>query len=397
MSPDNNPSEGGRNRRLVSQLLVAALFAVAYSETVGPVSDAFDSSGVNLQTLAWLLIYMATVLRFFIGNILHLENPDLIARQGIFRWFYDLFFIVTQCVVLIFAGRVTTIAASAGAEISFTDYLVILYGLDVVWLSSMRVLDTLGKRWPRTFGSMVRKKDMAPFEWARVNIFLGLVIWGLDLIGSHPSPIPDLKLWVLLVLNAFVFLHDVVRIAYGIREPKTVSDSQALPPVRSRKPRSRKLITWMKGLGSSNEPRSGIDLAISSARESLEEGGIPIGAALLDEEGHVLGVGRNRRVQKNNPILHAELDCLARASRRHDYSDTTLYSTLMPCYMCAGAVIQFGIPRLVVGESHNFEGARDLLAKHGVQVVDLDALACREMLGQFILQNPQVWHEDIGN
>jgi|GEM_PF-234535 len=397
MSPGQDGNEASRNRRLVSQLLVAALFAVAYSVPVGPVSNAFDDSGVNLQTLAWLFIYMATVLRFFIGNILHLESPDLIGPQGAFRWFWDLFFIVMQCVVLIFAGAVTTIESSALAEISFTEYLLILYGLDVLWLTSIRFLDALGRRWPRAFGSMVRKGDMAPFEWAEVNIALGLLMWGLDLIGNHPSPIPDWKLWVLLVANGIFFLDDVVKIAYGIREPEAAGVSPLAPPIKSHKSWSARLIGWIRRLRSSNNPNSGMELAISSARESLREGGIPIGSALLDGGGDVLGVGHNRRLQKDSPILHAEMDCLASASRRHDYAGTTLYSTLMPCYMCAGAVIQFGIPRVVVGESHNFVGARDLLAEHGIEVIDLDDPTCKEMLGQFIRQNPQTWNEDIGN
>jgi creatinine deaminase len=379
MQPEKNRNDTGRNRRLVSQLLVAALFAVAYSETVGPVSKAFDDSGVNLQSVAWLFIYMATVLRFFIGNILHLENRDLIAREGIFRWFWDLFFIVLQGVVLIFAGGVTTIESSAQAEVSFTDYLVILYALDVIWLSSMRVMDALGRRWPRSmFGPMVRKGDLAPLEWAIVSLFLGMLLWGLDLVGNHPAAIPDWKLWLLLGVNALVFLHDVVQIAYGIRDPGATRRFLARSIERG-------------GQG------SGIDLAISAARHSADEGGIPIGSVLMDEEGQVLGVGHNRRIQEGNPVLHAEMDCLASASRRHDYAGTVLYSTLMPCYMCAGAIIQFGIPRVVVGESQNFKGAKKLLTKHGVEIVDLDDDACKEMLKRYILQNPQTWNEDIGN
>ncbi len=397
MQPDQKTSEASRNRRLVSQLLVAALFAVAYSEPVGPVTDAFDQSGVNLQNLAWLLIYMATVLRFFIGNILHLESTDLTDPDAAFKWFWDLFFIVMQCVVLIFAGAVTTIQSSAVAEISFTDYLLILYALDVVWLLSIRLLHVLGKRWPRSlFRSMVRTRDMAPLEWAEVNVFLGLVIWGLDLVGHHPYPIPDWKLWVLLALNAAAFLDDVVKIAYGIREPNAANVSPLAPPIRSTKSWSAAIAGRVKGFLASKDAHSGMDLAIASAQQSLKEGGIPVGAALIDSQGKELGTGHNRRLQKNSPILHAEIDCLANASRRKDYSGTTLFSTLMPCYMCAGAIIQFGIPRVVVGESRNFAGAKDLLQEHGVTVVDLDDPACKDLLEDFIARNPQTWREDIG-
>lgn len=399
MPPEPTSNEASRNRRLVSQLLVAALFAVAYSEPVGPVTEAFDTSGVNLQNVAWMAIYMATVLRFFIGNILHLEKRDLIASEGIFKWFFDLGFIVLQCVVLIFAGAVTTIDSSSAAEVTFTDYLAILYALDVIWLLSMQALDRLGRRWPRSrlFGPMVRRDDMAPLQWAEVNIVLALMIGAMGLIGGHPDAIPDWKLWVLLAINAYAFGKDVVVIAYGIREPEAGGTSPLALPIKRPRSWSSRIASWVRRIRSDHDAQSGMDLATKSARESLSEGGIPIGAALLDEGGQVIGVGHNRRLQSDNPILHAEMDCLATASRRHDYAGTTLYSTLMPCYMCAGAVIQFGIPRVVVGESENFQGARDLLLEHGVEVVDLNDPVCKEMLKQFIQQNPESWHEDIGN
>lgn len=135
--------------------------------------------------------------------------------------------------------------------------------------------------------------------------------------------------------------------------------------------------------------------AAREARASLAEGGIPIGAVLV-RDGAVIGRGHNRRVQEDDPILHAEIDCLRNAGRVGRYGDCVLYSTLMPCYLCAGAVVQFGIPRVVVGESANFAGARDFLEEHGVEVVDLDLLACREMMHRFILDRPTLWDEDIG-
>lgn len=135
--------------------------------------------------------------------------------------------------------------------------------------------------------------------------------------------------------------------------------------------------------------------AIEQARTGLAEGGIPIGAVLVSQ-GVIVGRGRNRRIQEGNPILHAEIDCLGRAGRIGSYRDTTLYSTLMPCYLCAGAILQFKIPRIVVGESMNFIGARDLLESRGVTVVDLDLPECKQLLGNFIARNPTVWYEDIG-
>jgi hypothetical protein len=216
-NPDQTP-EAGRHRRLVSQVLIAGLIAVAYSEPVSPVSAAFNEHGVNVQSLAWLFIYVTTVLRFFIGNIVHLENRDLTVPDAVFRWFWDMSFVVAECIVLIFAGAVTTIDASTAAHVSFTDYLIVLYTIDVVWLVSIQILSYVGNsRYPLIFRPMVRKDDMAPFQWAVVNIVLGIAIWALGLLG-HPTHVPCWKLYVLLGANAAVFLYDVVQIAYGIRD-----------------------------------------------------------------------------------------------------------------------------------------------------------------------------------
>jgi cytosine/creatinine deaminase len=136
-------------------------------------------------------------------------------------------------------------------------------------------------------------------------------------------------------------------------------------------------------------------LAIQEAQQGRQEGGIPIGSVLV-KEGTVLGKGHNRRVQEQDPVAHAEIDCLRRAGRIGNYRNTTLYSTLMPCYLCAGAVVQFEIKRVVVGESKTFDGARDFMEAHGVEVVDLDLAECKELMEEFINKNPQLWNEDIG-
>ncbi len=135
--------------------------------------------------------------------------------------------------------------------------------------------------------------------------------------------------------------------------------------------------------------------AIEEARQGLREGGIPIGSVLV-KDGKLIGRGHNRRVQDNDPILHAEIDCLRNAGRVGRYAGTTLYSTLMPCYLCAGAVVQFGIKKVIVGESRTFAGARELLEAHGVEVVDLDVDECAQMMRTFIQDNPQLWNEDVG-
>jgi len=136
-------------------------------------------------------------------------------------------------------------------------------------------------------------------------------------------------------------------------------------------------------------------MAIKEAKEGLAEGGIPIGSVLV-KNGEFVSKGKNKRVQEQNPILHGEMDCLNNAGRIGSYKDTVIYSTLMPCYMCAGTIVQFKIPKVIVGESKTFGGARAFMESHGVEVVDLQNEECIEMMKTFIDQNPTLWNEDIG-
>jgi len=138
-----------------------------------------------------------------------------------------------------------------------------------------------------------------------------------------------------------------------------------------------------------------LEAAIDEARQGQAEGGIPIGSVLV-RDGKIIGRGRNRRVQDSDPMTHAEIDCLRRAGRVGSYAGTVLYSTLMPCYLCSGAVVQFGIKKVVVGESKTFPGAPDWMRSHGVEVVDLDDEECAEMMRGFIKEQPALWNEDIG-
>lgn len=135
--------------------------------------------------------------------------------------------------------------------------------------------------------------------------------------------------------------------------------------------------------------------AIAEAKKSRRTGGIPIGSVLV-KKGKIVGKGRNQRVQKNSPVLHAEIDCLEKAGRIGSYKGAVLYSTLMPCYLCAGAVVQFGIKKVVAGESKTFKGARRLMQSHGVEIIDLDLEECKSLMRGFIKKNPKLWKEDIG-
>jgi cytosine/creatinine deaminase len=136
-------------------------------------------------------------------------------------------------------------------------------------------------------------------------------------------------------------------------------------------------------------------LAIQEAKDGLAEGGIPIGSVLV-KDGKLVAQGRNKRVQEQNPILHGEMDCLNNAGRVGSYRNTVIYSTLMPCYMCAGTIVQFKIPKVIVGESRTFPGAVEFMRSHGVEVIDLDLPECVEMMEGFIAARPELWNEDIG-
>lgn len=137
-------------------------------------------------------------------------------------------------------------------------------------------------------------------------------------------------------------------------------------------------------------------VALDEARTGLDEGGIPIGAALFDGNGRLLGRGHNRRVQEGDPSLHAETDAFRKAGRRKDYRDCVLVSTLAPCWYCSGLVRQFRIGTVVAGESVNFQGGLDWLRGIGVGVVDLHSEECAGMLRDYISRHPEVWYEDIG-
>jgi len=139
-----------------------------------------------------------------------------------------------------------------------------------------------------------------------------------------------------------------------------------------------------------------LEVALKEARAGLAEGGIPIGAAVFDSAGRLLGFGHNRRVQEGDPSAHGETDAFRRAGRQRSYRGMTMVTTLAPCWYCSGLVRQFGFKRLVVGESETFRGGIDWLRENGVEVVDLQSEACRALLAGFIAAHPEVWNEDIG-
>jgi len=140
-----------------------------------------------------------------------------------------------------------------------------------------------------------------------------------------------------------------------------------------------------------------LEAAIAEAHKGLQAGGIPIGSVLV-LDGEIVGRGHNQRVQKKSSVLHAEMDCLENAGRlaAADYARSTLYSTLSPCDMCSGAILLYGIPRVIVGENRTFQGPEEHLRARGVEVEIVDNAECVQLMTDFIRKNPQLWNEDIG-
>ncbi|MDI3550522.1 MAG: cytosine/creatinine deaminase [Methanobacterium sp.] len=138
-------------------------------------------------------------------------------------------------------------------------------------------------------------------------------------------------------------------------------------------------------------------VAFKEAQISLQEGGIPIGAILV-KDGEIIGRGHNKRIQQDSSILHAEMDCLENAGRMRgaDYKRCTLYTTLSPCPMCSGAIILYQIPQVVIGENENFKGPEQYLKDNGVELININLATCKDILKNFIENNPELWNEDIG-
>jgi creatinine deaminase len=139
-----------------------------------------------------------------------------------------------------------------------------------------------------------------------------------------------------------------------------------------------------------------LQVAIDEARAGLAEGGIPIGAALFDSAGKLLGKGHNRRVQEGDPSVHGETDAFRRAGRQRSYRDKVMVTTLAPCWYCSGLIRQFGIGTVLVGESVNFQGGIDWLRENGITVIDLHSRECVDLLANFVSRHPELWKEDIG-
>jgi hypothetical protein len=231
-----------RHRRtLISQVLVAGLVSVAYSVPIGAVQEAIKHT-VSLRTVGLFVVYAITVLRFFIGNVLHLEGAELTRQGGERKWFFDLTFIVSEFIVLIFMGDVASLARSGEQTLTFFDLLFGLCIVDVAWLASMYCLDFLGKWTPRegqtpSWPRRIQVKLTGPFKrerrqfyrgWFLINVGMALGLWLFGFLGHLSSQPPTWKLWVLVIATAAVSAFDVYVLNYNMAERK-LSESATEP------------------------------------------------------------------------------------------------------------------------------------------------------------------------
>ena len=155
-------------------------------------------------------------------------------------------------------------------------------------------------------------------------------------------------------------------------------------------------LVYKKGMTPKPDYKEMLAVAVAEARKGLAEGGIPIGAAIFDASGKLIGSGHNRRVQHGDPSMHGETDAFRNAGRQRSYRQLIMVTTLAPCWYCSGLVRQFGFGTVVVGESRTFQGGIEWLRELGVKVIDLDSEECVSLLGGYISAHPEVWNEDIG-
>ncbi len=195
---------------------------------------------------------------------------------------------------------------------------------------------------------------------------------------------------------------DKVRLGFVAPRDVSVHRKEVYDAIRNEHRADGRVVSSRNALRVASAPDAFLRAAIGEARTGLSEGGLPIGSVLV-RDGEIVARGHNRRVQCGNAMAHAEIDCLTRAGRQKTYRDAVLYSTLMPCFLCSGAVVQFGIKKVVVGESITFPGGQgpggtspDFLRAHGVEVVDHADPECVEMMSTFIREQPDLWNEDIG-
>lgn len=365
MASTTHSPERLKRRRNFSELMIVIMVGVAFEQMAHSLGHPVIKNEALINNSLIAIIFFFTSIRFLIGDHFHLQN-DALAQHGNL-WFADLMCIGVEMFILIFIGNACNVEESALARLHFIKLIIVLLSVDIVWVLSQQLTrakrGTLPhrKKWLRRFLGI----SPIPWEWAILNSLFILAV--LILHYFVPNLYSQTGLFGLAILSVGAFALDV--------------NFTDFPNFISRDAEYGK--------------DEFMQAAIDEAEVGRQEQGIPIGSVLV-RDGQILARGRNRRVQDKNPMMHAEINCLTNAGRMTSYRDTTLYSTLMPCHLCAGAVIQFGIRRVIAGEAETFPGAKEYMRAHGVEVINLDLDECRQAMEVFIAANRELWNEDIG-
>jgi len=348
-------------RETISLLITSILGGLAITNSVTKMQAALSSTNptISLYSVIYFLVFVSVWLRFIPGNLSHIRRLERWPNVSVGTWVFDVSVIFLESLILVFMAT-----PSVNYPDQFVLALFMLLFVDIGWLAAMIA------------GAKKEVRPEPQWTWLWINIpSTGVLViisflnnWYPNFLVSVPS----------LVAVAIVFWASAILDVY-----RSAPDWFGRPGGSEISKEKRKTYeTQMKE-------------AIQEAEKSVSNKGIPIGAILMEDE-NIIARGHNRRIQDGDPIAHAEIVCLKNAGRRQSYRATKLFSTLMPCCLCAGAIIQFGIKTVVVGESRNFAGAKSLLESCGVRVIDLNMDECYEMLRKYISANPSVWNEDIG-
>jgi len=354
-------------RETISLLLTSILGGLALTYGITEIQGQLTLKGLStpLYSILIFLVFVSIWLRFIPGNLSHIRRLERWPNTSVKTWLLDVSVITIESMVIIFMA----VPSVTNPEMFFYSLLALLF-LDAFWLAAM------------LHGTKAKKRPEPQWIWLWLNIpsaalvaILLLLNYLYPAIGSFHSTSPFPLVIATVVFWACAFT-DIIKSApdwFGRPRDSELSDQQ-------RKGYEK----YMKE-------------AIAEAKQSLSHNGIPIGAVLV-ENGNIIGRGHNRRIQDGNSVGHAELECLKNAGRKQNYEGATLFSTLIPCCMCAGAIVQFGIKKVVVGveKAKHFEGARAFLEDCGVHVVVLGIEEYEGMLSNYIKSNPIVWGEDVG-
>lgn len=350
-------------REIISLLITSILGGLALTQSINELQTelATKGSSIPIFSILYFLVFLSLWLRFIPGNISHIRKLERWPNSSVNTWLLDISVITAESMIIVF------MAGSLIGNVEQLSWAVAaLLFLDSFWLAAMLP------------GAREKVRPEPQWIWLWLNIPSAALVMVFSIINISYTDSFGLRT---------LFSSSILAIFFGA---SAIADIYRSAPDWFGRPRFSKPSKEMAKIHEAHMKE-----AIEEARKGLASGGIPIGAVLA-EDGTIIGRGYNKRVQEGNPIAHAEVECLKMAGRRQSYESTILYTTLMPCCFCAGAILLFGIKTVVVGESRNFEGARSLLETCGVTVVDLDNDECHDMLKRYIKVNKSTWNEDIG-